>query len=193
MASISKRKDGTWLGQVNKNGKRKSFYGNTKKEVEGKIQEYTQDLNSYGVELDKTKIRLDDMVSKYLFSSVLNSVAASTFDRKNGIYEKYISESSIGEMNVSDVRQIHLQSFFNGLAGLAADSSKKIKILLHGAFEYAIANNMIRINPIDKVIMPKSTKSKKPIEIFTIEQQKAYLNVAKDDEFGLLYIVALAV
>lgn len=191
MASISKRKDGTWLGQVNQNGKRKSFYGKTKKEVEKKINDYLSDINSYGVELEKAKITLSEWTNKHLFTNLLNSVSASTFDRYVGIYNNYIKNSSISDILLTDIRQVHLQEYFNNLVDLSEASMKKIKFLLNGVFKSAIENNLIRINPISKLKLPKSNKDKKQIEVLTVEEQKKYVKALENERYKLLFYLTL--
>lgn len=191
MASISKRQDGTWLGQVNKNGKRKSFYGNTKKEVEKKIREYEEDLNKYGTELKKCTINLKEWVNTHLFTNVLNNVEASTFERYKGLYDNYIKKCNVADMLLPDIRQIHLQEYFNTLSSLSLPSMKKLKTLLNGAFEAAIDNHLIRINPIKKIKLPTSDVEEKDIRVFTIEEQKRYMIALKSELYGLLYYLTL--
>lgn len=190
MASISKRKDGTWLGQVNKNGKRKSFYGKTKKEVEKKIHEYTQDVSTYGVEIEKTNTTLSEWIYKHLFTDKIHTTSASTFERSVSIYNSHFKDSSIGDTILRDIKTIHLQEFINEKTDLSKSTMLKIKQLLNSAFISAINNNMIRINPVSGLKLPNSKNEIKEIEILTREEQNKYVNALRGI-YRLILLTAL--
>lgn len=190
MASISKRKDGTWLGQVNKNGNRKSFYGKTKKEVEKKIQEHLEDVTKYGVELDKTKETVSSWFYKHLFTNVHGKIANSTFDRYMCLYNKHIKGSTFGKMIISDVKQLDIQKYFNEL-DISASGQGMLRYLLRQSFDFAINNNLVRINPVTNIKIKSKSKTTKNIEVFTIEEQKKFMDVLPTTRYRLFFLTAL--
>ena len=189
------RKDGTtdkrWCGEVNYNYTKKSFTGKTKKEIEKKIRDYEIELSMYGSTLEKKPITLSEWLHTHLFTNMLPSVAASTFERYKGIYDNYILNSNLGNMQLKNIKQIHLQEYFNSLTTLSAASMKKTQFLLNGAFKSAISNNLIRVNPLTDFKMPTSQKKEKVIEVFTLEEQKAYINALADEKYGFLFYLTL--
>lgn len=197
MAKVYKRNDGRWCTAythgVDANGKpkRKYLYGKTKKEVEEKLRLFANDIADFGKALDTNNIILSDWAYKHLFINMLHTVSASTFDRYKGIYDNHIKDSSIGFMNVKDITQIHIQQYFNSKTNLAKASLKKLQYLLCNIFNGAISNNIIRVNPMDNIKLPKSTTDEKEIEILTIDEQTAYIAAAQQEKRGLLYLLTL--
>lgn len=187
MASICKRSDGTWCGAfihgIKDDGKpkRKYVYGKTKKEVEEKIRKITTDVAEHGAILDESKITLQDWLHKHLFINTHGTITAGTFETYVGIYEKHIKDSWLGMMLIKDIRQLHLQQFFKQKTSLSESSMNRIRIVLNMCFKTAITNNVIRQNPITGIRMPKTEKPKEDIEILTKEEQKSYIEFAKED------------
>lgn len=192
MASISKRPNGTWCGEIRKVGqKRKTFYGTTKKEVEKKINDYLTDVAVYGTALDKQNPTLQTWVHEFLFVSLHPTLAASSFERAMCTYNNHILNITLGQQFLKDIQQKDLQKFLNEKKHLSTSSLKKIKELLNNSFKYAISNNLIRINPVTDVKLPKSDVETKGIEILTINEQRAYIASTPDELYGLPCLVAL--
>ena len=156
--------------------KYKYFYGYTIKEANAKAEAYKLDLLNYGKPLDTTTTTLSEWTYKHLFTNVHPNVAASTFERYMTTYNNHVKGSGVGEMNVKNIQQVHLQNYINGKTNLSKSSIKKIYELLDNSFKSAIANNLIRINPISSVKLPSSEVKPKDIEILTIDEQKAYMD-----------------
>lgn len=79
----------------------------------------------------------------------------------------------------------------NNNSSLSKSSLKKIYNLLHASFKSAIANNLIRINPLESVKLPSSEVKTKDIEILTLDEQKAYMRVLDTNKNGTLFLTAL--
>lgn len=180
-----------WIGQINENGVRKSFYGKTKKEVEAKVNEYLTDLYTYGSPISNESVILSKWVYSYLFTTAIHNLSPSTFDRYKGIYDNYIENSSIASLNVKEITPLQLQHFFNEQMHLAHASIKKIYFLLNQSFKAAIKNSIIRINPIEGVVVPNKHIEPKEVQILTKEQQRDYIIHAENESYGLLCITTL--
>jgi len=199
MASYSKRvrknkdkKDTIyWIGQTNENGVRKSFYGKTKKEVEAKVNEYLSDLYTYGSPLSNESVILSKWIYSFLFSTAIHNLSPSTFDRYKGIYDNYLECSSIGALNVKEITPLQLQQFFNEQMHLSHASLKKIYFLLNQSFKAAIKNSLIRMNPLDGVVVPNKHIEPKEVQILTKDQQRDYIVHAENELYGLLCITTL--
>lgn len=190
MASISKRTDGTWLGQVNQKGKRKSFYGKTKKEVEKKIQAYLEDLNKYGSELDKTNETVASWLYIHLFTNVHNKVSNSTYDRYMNLYNRHIKDTTFGKMIINQVKQVHVQEYFNN-TDISASGQGMLRYLLKQSFDFAINNNLMRVNPVVNIKIKSKNKTKKDIEIFTLDEQEKFMSVLHTTKYSLFFMTAL--
>jgi integrase len=191
MASISKRKDGKWLGQVNSGGKRKSFYGNTKKEVESKISEYLNDINTYGAEMSKVNISIEKLMHTHLFVNVKPRVSLGTFERYMSLYNTHIKDSTFGGYDAKVTIHNDVQKFINSKSDLSNQSISMIKYLLHQSFNHAIANNIIRVNPVAAISPPRSTYKEKAIDVLTIDEQAKFMSVLSKTHYELLFVLEL--
>lgn len=171
--------------------KYKYFYGRTIKEANAKAEAYKLDLLNYGKPLDTTSTTLSEWTYKHLFTNVKPTVQAGTFERYMETYNNRIQGSNIGDMEIKDIQPIHLQNFMNSNSSLSKSSLKKIYNLLHAAFKSAIANNLIRINPLENVKLPSSEVKPKEIEILTLDEQKAYMKSLETNRNGTLFLTAL--
>lgn len=197
MATICKCKNGKWCAAVvigtKVNGKpnRKYLYGNTKKEVEAKLRHLTTDLHMNGSAIDNSKITLGEWTCKHLFTNLKNSISKSTFDTYMRVYDVHIRRSGIGEIDLKNIKTITMQEYFNAKTDLSNEYLKKIYNVLNSSFKGAIANNLIRINPLDAVKLPISARKEKGIDVLTREEQRAYVLAAENEYYGLVCITAL--
>lgn len=189
MASIYKRPDGKWCGQVNRKGKRKSFYGRTKKEVEQKIIKYENDINSFGTEMKSTTLTLAELMYKYLFTVAHGSLSASTFERYESIYRVHILDSTLGNMNVQDINNSDVQEYINS-KGCSRASLVKYRRLIKHTLDYGMKNNILRFNAASDIVMPK-TPEPKEIVILTVDEQTKYVQALEKTSYKLLFITTL--
>lgn len=199
MASISKRirlnKDGsetiTWIGQINENGVRKSFYGKKRKDVAAKIKDYFTDIKMYGCELSKDVYTVSEWTYKHLFTNKLPQLSPATFELYMNSYNNYISTSKLGGMFVGDVKQIHVQEFLNTHTDLSYSSIKKFYLVLLSAFDSACTNNLIRLNPVKGAIIPNKNKAQKKIQALTKMEQSQYIKATEGEPYQLFFLTAL--
>lgn len=198
MATICKRKDGTWCAAVvhgvNDKGKpkRKYLYGKTKKEVEEKLRKFTTDIHEYGKAISDDKITFSEWTYKHLFTNLRQTLCPSTFENYVGNYNVHIKNSSIGQINIKDIVQMDLQHFLNQKTHLSNGTMKKIYNLMNSSFKGAIANNLIRINPLDNVKLPKSQKDDRKMDIMSVYEQKRYMEACDKEYHGLICLTSLA-
>lgn len=189
------RKDGSsyirWEGTTFEGGKRKVFYGKSEREVKAKIKEYENDLFNHGTTLEKTKIKLQDYVKDYILKSLNQRVTSSTVERYMSLYYSHIEDSKIGKKCVHEIKLKDIEEFFKEKTKLSKSSMSLLSLLLKQTFRYAISNNIIRINPCTDFVLPKSEKEKKDIKILTLDEQKRFIECAKDSRYFLLYFFAL--
>lgn len=193
MANARQLDKGKWILQSYKNGKRKTFRGKCRREVENLERDWLNDLEMYGKELKKDKVKLCSLMHEHLFVNIKPTVSAGTFERYMSAYNTHIKESHIGSRDIKDIAQVEIQKFLNSKIELSHSTIKIITILLNRTYNHAIANNLIRIDIMHNVAIPKSRyESKRDIEAFTLEEQNKYLVAAKNNPYNELLIVALS-
>jgi len=166
---MKKRADGRYERVVTVDGKRKTFYGETIKEVNRKIFLYKEESNK-GV-LFKTVAQ--EWKARHMDSLSYGSQRAYTkpFSR---IVERF-GDRYINSITYKDVTQ-----FFSSL-GLSFKSTSTHKTVLNQIFNYAIVEKSMDIsNPCDRIKidghLPKSSR-----EVATKEQERAILETTKDE------------
>lgn len=185
-----------WVGQFTAgkkdNGKinRKSVYGDTRKEVKEKITKALADVqNNSFIEKNDTTI---SMLGKQIIDNKFNAnvIKEATYGRALGTFE-HIKNSTIADVKIQDVTIYELQEFINSKKNYANSYIDKIFEMLGSIFKEAIKKNIILKNPLISVIKPKSNKQDKEIEAFTLEEQKAFTNNLKDEQYKNIFLLAL--
>lgn len=99
--------------------------------------------------------------------------------------ERYLADVKpvLGRMRMMDVKPIHCQKVLNDMAtaGYAEGTIKQTLLTMVTMFYAAYENDIIRKSPVTKsgVKMPPVAE-RKPIDFFTIEEEKRFIEVAKD-------------
>lgn len=180
-----------WILQSYKNGIRKTFRGSSRAEVEKAERDWLNDLEMYGAELRKTTSTLEVLMYENLFTNIKIKVGETGFERYMSSYNTYFKENKFCQKNITSYSQKQLQDFLNTLQNKSDTTIKMAHILLKKTFQYAIDNNFIRINPMDKVSKPKSTLEKKKVEAMSLQEQKIYMDACKKHKHGDLFTIAL--
>ena len=88
------------------------------------------------------------------------------------------------------MRPEHIQAVINALvaAGKAPSTVRKAHTILHLACEQAIVNGILVKNPVTRIILPRLEQEE--IRIFTLEEQKAFIEALPDNTSGrALYFI----
>lgn len=195
--TIYKRKDGLWCATLslgfNSDGtrKRKYIYGDTYDEVHKKLVNLKSKCNLNNGYLVNENVSLSEWGKTYLYDFIKPTVRPSTFQRQESVFRVHIEKSNLGKLRLIDIKPFHIQKFLNTKTYLVESSIKKIYQILNIFLRQAVLNNYIWKNPIEGVVIPKSEKRSRDIEILTKSEQKKYI-VALDGEFQrLLFLTAL--
>lgn len=169
-----------YVGQVTlKNGKRKSVYGKTKLEVVNKLKQLNLELlsNSY---IDKNNITFYQIAKKIIDKKIeTNTINSSTYNAYTCIL-KILEE--FWDIPVQKISSELIQNFLNDKKNYKQSTLKLLKVVLNLVFKEAVLENYILLNPLNRVILPNSTKKTKLVEAFTIEEQKKILDALKNEE-----------
>ncbi len=191
------RKDGSsyevWVCEDVYLGKPKTFTGKTKKVVEEKMRKWKQELDDYGMELDKNDYTVSSLMHKHLFVNVYPNVQESTFERYMDNYNKHIKDSNFGKLPITEVKQVMVQQFLNENSNVSDRTLTSLRYLLRRSYDLAINNNLVRINPVIGITIPKKkdTSKKTEIEILTVEEQKKYITATSCTKYRPMLLLAL--
>lgn len=193
--SIRKRADGIWEARVTvgilANGKqnRKSIYGKTRQEVAAKMTDLLNNLQK-GIITNPTEMTLGEWLDCYMPEYKKRFVKNTTYINYTVKVENHI-KPAIGQYKLKALRQEIIQKFINSLSdkGLAPATIEAIYKLLHNALEIAVDNGLIVRNVSQRVKLPKVVKPK--INVLTLEQQRLFIEKAKEVYMGNVYIFAL--
>ena len=161
-------------------GKRKSFYGKTKKECRQKYDEY---LKSEEKQIEKIST-VGEWSEKWLEIYKKGNVTYATYRGYCDYVRKHIVPA-IGSVRIDHIRPAHLQKLVNDLsiAGKSASLIKHVKVALNQIFETAVDNNYCLSNPVRKITMQKKPHSE--IEVFRESDARKVLSFIPQHEFGL--------
>lgn len=192
MANARQLEPKKWILQSYKNGIRKTFRGTSRGEVEKAERDWLNDLETYGKELKNDKVKLSSLIYENLFVNIKPNVSMGTFERYMSTYNTHIKDADICNKDIKNITQVDIKRMLNSKAHLSQSSLKNIYIVLNGGFTHAINDNIVRINVMNGLQMPKSTyKSKRTIDSFTQEEQEKYLKIVSSTQYIELIIVAL--
>ena len=176
----------------------KNFYGSSKTEAENKKKGYVQMLEN-GINPDLGSLTLEKAMSDWLWNiERYSGNKTSTFERYEGIYRNYVSNSMIGRVQVAEVNKLLVQKYYNEF--LEAERSlsfiEQLHKLLSKFFRYALSEGYILRNPLFGLKLPKKheediLEDDEEIETFSDEELKQL--ISSMDNVKIKYIILFAV
>jgi integrase len=157
-------------------GKRKEFYGETKKEVQQKVDQYEKIGKK--IVIDRQKYTFYHYCYEWLHTWRKQNIAEKTKQYYEMIIENYIKDTNLGNMqlkflnsnidNTIDVIENHLSSYTERLSKSTIDG---IYTVINQVCKYAYKKSDISENWMSKIEKITDTKKKKKkIETFDYEQ-----------------------
>lgn len=190
------------------NGKliRKSFTGNSKKEVDTLMSDYKLKRDR-GLLPSDEKITLEEWFYLWLFTYRVNDLKPSSFEKYEGIYRNYIKGSVIGKKKLRQLRTTHIQDYYNTLLAsgitindkhkdIAPSTIKNINKTLKAALTMALKQNYIPINYCSNIVLPKeeiiiNDDEDKEISFLTLEEQKRFIKAISNHRLRGILLFAL--
>lgn len=185
-----------WVGQFTAGRKadgklnRKSVYGSTRKEVKEKMTKALAEVQT------KTYIEKNEITIAMLGEQIIdnkfnaNIITEATYARSLGTFN-HIKNSDIADIEIQKTTVTELQDFINSKKDYANSYIDKIYEMLGSIFKEAIKRDIIVKNPLINVIKPKSSKKDKEVDALTVEEQKAFVEELKDEQYKNIFLVAL--
>lgn len=170
--------------------KRKSFYGKTKKEVKEKMDNYKL-LNPIGAAAIN-EYTIATWFKYWLWNIKKRDIKPTTFARYESVYRTHIEGSEIANIPLYKLKLNNLQSYYNKLLdnGTTIETVKQINTKLKTCLDSAEKNNYVEKNYCKLVELPTNAKEQK-IEIFSMDQEKQFIETIKGHKLELLFLTAL--
>lgn len=166
-------------------GKRKTVYALTLAELREKEKKIERDLQD-GIDSSKGNMTLNELFQVYMGTKT--ELRESTRCNYLAVWKNAIQESVLGNMKISQIKRIHIQSFYAGLIkqGLSENTIKLYHSLIHPTLELAVDSDIIRKNP-SKDCKKGISSTKKERGAMTRKEQKIFLSFIKDSNIYSVY------
>lgn len=189
--SIYLRGDGRWAASISlEGGKRKTFYGKTRKEVQEQLKtalhQQQQSILATGPQQ-----KVEQFLIHWLENVHKQSIRSRTYERYEEIVRLHLVPG-IGRHQLQKLSPQHLQSFYTNKLeeGLSTTTVISFHNVLHKALETAVRWNLISRNVCDLVSPPRRKRFE--IQPLSVEQVQQLLAASREHRQEALFILALA-
>ena len=189
--SVYVRQDGRWAASLTlEDGKRRTFYGKTRKEVVEKLDkaryEQKQGMLSRG-----SQQKLKAYLEQWLEEVHKPSIRLSTYIEHRKLMDKHILPS-LGHIPVQKLTPQHVQALYTRkmeVDGLSPGSVRNIHLVLHKALANAVRWNLVPRNVCDLVSPPHVVRHE--MLVLTKEQAQRLLEVVRGSRLEALFTLAI--
>jgi integrase len=189
--SIYQRSDGRWAASISlEGGKRKTFYGKTRKEVQEQLKAALHEQQK-GTLVTGSQQKVGQFLTHWLENVHKQSIRPRTYERYEQIVRLHLVPG-IGHHTLQKLTPQHLQSFYAKKLeeGLSTTTVISFHNVLHKALETAVRWNLISRNTCDLVSPPRRKRFE--IQPLSIEQIQRFLAAARGHRLEALFILALS-
>lgn len=175
--------------------KPKDLYASTVKELECKIKKAIHELDN---SLSSDNITFGEFLKKWLFEIKFLKIKNMSKCLYEGAYRRYIKDSSISKVKLKHINAATIQTFINKLKrdNVSISMIKATYLIISPCLRYAYDNNYIIKDFTRSIILPREDEKTKlekqnKIHSFTLEEQKQFINIIKNNKHECLYLTAL--
>ncbi len=183
--------DGKWVGSVTLGtGKRKVFYGRTRKEVQEKLKIVLHEQQQ-GTLVTAAPQTVAQFLTDWLENTHRRRVRPRTYERyREAVYMHIIP--SLGHYQLQKLTAQQVQAFYTKKAdeGLAPATIIYYHSVLHNALDMAVKWGLVSRNVCDLVSPPR--KQRFEIQPLTVEQVQKLLAAVRGHKWEALFTLALA-
>jgi integrase len=194
---IIKRGDKTWLVRIfrgrDEDGRRmyinKTVKGN-KRDAE-KYLSTTLAAISTGTFIEPSLQTLITYLREWLETVARSRVTERTFEGYKSLIDRYVKQSKLAGEKLSDVRTLQIQQLYSEMLErkLSARTVRYLHAVLTSALKQAVRWGMLPRNPAEFVELPK--QARKEMQAFSPDEAKRFLEVAREDRWGVIFLFAL--
>jgi len=150
---------------------KKIFYGANKGEANKKKEKYKEDIKT-GINPDLATQSLSQAMYTWLWDIEKHSGnKSSSFERYEGIYRNYIKDTDIGILNISEIKKVAIQKYYNKLEkdNKTYSQIKNLHKLLNKFFGYAETEGYVVKNSCKGIKISKEDENDISYEDIIIE------------------------
>lgn len=188
--SIRKRPDGTWEARLSlPNGKRKSFYSKTRREVQNKLREAQRELEN-GLDLTVRRQTVGQFLDRWLADVVKPSNRPKTHKSYEQLVRLHL-KPELGHIPLTQLTPQHVQAMITKktASGLSPRTVQYIRAVLRSALGRAMKWGQVTRNVATLVDPPRSVRN--PVQPLTPEQAQQFIAATKEDRLGPLFHIAI--
>jgi integrase len=142
------RKDGRWQGSLQVDGKRRTVYGKSEREVRAKLRELQRDVENTGGLPGSGHHTLNELLDAWVANAP--NLKPSTIAKNRWFLDTCV-RPTLGDLRLDKVTPDRLQALYSELTPAMAE---KVHRLLHRAFAVAVLWRWLPANPCDHVLKP---------------------------------------
>lgn len=187
----SQRKDGTYQYRyTDVYGKRRCEYAKTLNDLRIKEEEITKTLIE-GLSPYSQSMTFDDLFGLFLKmkKGQIRNTSMATYENMRKMVQKY----PISRLPIVSIKQTTLKEWLFGMLedGYSQGTVRSLKHVLHGVFDLAVSDDILRKNPCTFKLFFKEKEPTKKYAL-TLQQQKQLLDYIKvSDRFSSYYDIVL--
>jgi integrase len=187
--TIYQRNDGRWAGAwVDGNGKRRTWYGKTRSEVEKRLRQ-ERDNHDKGLPILDSVLDTCQCFREWLEAS-RRRVPPSTWKKYTSLLTNHVIPY-VGKVQFKKLSAQHLNRLYDGASerGLSDSSVATLHVVLHRALEDAKRKHLVHRNVADEADPYRAARP----EMRTLTQAQALqlLEAARGHELEALFVLAL--
>ncbi len=185
--TIARRDDGRWTAAMTlESGKRKWFYGKTRKEVQEKLTAALRDQQQGRLVIGSNQT-VEQYLNRWLEGTVKTSVRASTYDCYVLCVKRALPH--LRTLRLGTIKPVHIQDCYGALLkkGLSRRTVELVHSVLHRAFRQAVQGDMMGRNPTDAVSVPRPKRQE--MQTLNADQVKHLLATSTNDRLTALWML----
>ena len=188
--TIYHRQDGRWAASITlESGKRKTFYGKTRKEVQEKLKIALREQQQ-GTLITTPEQTVKQFLDDWLENSHKQNVRPRSHERYEQIVRlhiiPYIGKVQLQRLSPQQLKKLYADKLKEGLSAITVTA---IHNLLHRALDDAVKWDLLARNVCDRVSPPR--KEHREITPLSVEQIHLLLEAARGHPQEALFILAL--
>ena len=173
----------------------KSVYAKRKSDVIEKMDQLKNDYKKESLVIDN-KTTIYDLLKDYIDNQYKGNIIREVSYLRHLATLNIIKKLDIANLPIIKVNSTDISRDLLKLTDYSNSTISKVKRLISKAFNLAILQNLVKINPfkIDNLIIKiKSNKVNKKVEALTLEEQNLLLNELShtDDRYKNIFYIAL--
>lgn len=183
-------KEDRYMGRFMYHGESFTVYGKTLKEVRKSLEDLKYQVE-HRIYFKESSVTFDAWFDIWINEYKKLSVKAGTVEVYKSSYNAYLKKL-FGRRQLRDIRTDHIQAFYNQMAQVFSRNTLEVyRAILNGMYTQAIRNEIVQKNPVSNAVLPRDNR-RHTIEVMSEEEQKLFLDYAKETYYYRIYELALS-